>query len=285
MTPSSPVPEIAPRPTPSDFVQGFALLGRALGLIFRSPKLFLLSALCAVVTLVSLVALVALLWRYTPELIGSFFARPESWYGQAGWYLVLTLTFVVLLVVGANAVPPLLLAPLQDPLSEATEELCGGYQSPPFSLGGLMKGLMTGIAHTLARIFFLLLGLIVLLPLHLLPVVGSILWTVLASLWTMTWMAGEHLAAPMTRNLYPFREVRRMLRERRALCLGFGAGIYVLLWVPILNSFFLPVAVVAGTLLYRGLRATGQLPPPPPPARAQPGNKRAPQVSPLPAGL
>ncbi len=122
---------------------------------------------------------------------------------------------------------------------------------------------MTGVAHTLARIVFLLLGLAVLLPLHLIPGMGSVLWTVLGSLWTMIWMAGEHLAAPMTRHLYPFAEVRRMLRERRALCLGFGAGVYLLLWVPVLNTFFLPVAIVAGTLLYRGLRRSGQLPPPP----------------------
>ncbi|WP_224243939.1 EI24 domain-containing protein [Hyalangium gracile] len=265
MNPPSLVPQIAARPSLKDFFQGVGLLGRAFGLIFRSGKLFLLSALCALVTLVALVGLVALLWRYTPELVGSFFARPEAWYGKAAWYAVLTLTFVVLLVVGANTVPPLLLAPLQDPLSETTEELCGGPPSPPFSLGGFLRGLVTGIAHTLARIFFLLLGLLVLLPLNLIPVAGSILWTVLGSLWSMMWMAGEHLAGPMTRHLYPFAEVRRMLRQRTALCLGFGAGVYLLLWVPVLNTFFLPVAIVAGTLLYRGLVAAGQLPPPPDP--------------------
>jgi CysZ protein len=260
---SSPVPHLAARSAFEDFTQGLSLLGRAWGLIFRSPRLFLLSALCAVVTLVSLIGLVILLWRYTPELISSVFARPEAWYGQALWYLVLVLTFVVLLVVGANAIPPLLLAPLQDPISEATEELCGDFQSPPFTLPAFFRGLATSLAHTLTRLFFLVLGLALLLPLHLIPVVGSILWTILGSLWGMTWMAGEHLAAPMTRHLYPFSEVRRMLRERRALCLGFGAGVYLLLWVPVLNSFFLPVAIVGGTLLYRGLRATGQLPPPP----------------------
>jgi CysZ protein len=264
MTTPSPVPTIAPHPSPKDFFQGLGLLGRAFGLIFRSPKLFLLSSLCAVVTLVALVGLVGLLWRYTPELIGRFFARPEAWYSQALWYLVLALTFVVLLVVGANTLPPLLLAPLQDPLSEATEELCGGTAAAPFSLGAFLRGLVTGIAHTLARIFFLVLGLVVLSPLNLIPVAGSILWTVLGSLWSMMWMAGEHLAAPMTRHLYPFSEVRRMLRERRALCLGLGAGVYLLLWVPVLNTFFLPVAIIAGTLLYRGLLAAGQLPPPTP---------------------
>lgn len=263
MNPTSLVPTIAPRPTLGDFFQGFALLGRAFGLIFRSGRLFLLSTLCAIVTLVSLVALVVLLWRYTPGWVGHFFARPDSVYLQPLWYLVLVLTFVVLLVVGANAVPPLLLTPLQDPISEATEELCGGPSAPPFRLGAFFRGLVTGITHTLARLFFLVLGLLVLAPLNLIPGVGSILWTALGSLWSMMWMAGEHLAAPMTRHLYPFSEVRRMLRERRALCLGLGAGVYLLLWIPVLNTFFLPVAIVAGTLLYRGLLAAGQLPPPP----------------------
>src|SRR5262245_12015252 len=124
MNPPSPVPALAPRSALTDFFQGVGLLGRAFGLIFRTPKLFLLSALCALVTLVALVGLVVLLWSYTPGLIGTFFALPETWYGKALWYLVLVLTFVVLLVVGAYTVPPLLLAPLQDPLSEATEELC-----------------------------------------------------------------------------------------------------------------------------------------------------------------
>jgi CysZ protein len=270
MTHPSPVPHLAPRSAFGDFAQGLSLLGRAWGLIFRSPKLFLLSALCAVVTLVSLIGLIVLLWRYTPGLINTFFARPEAWYAQALWYLVLILTFVVLLVVGANTVPSLLLAPLQDPISETTEELCGDFQSPPFSFPTFLRGLVTGIAHTLTRVFFLVLGLALLFPLNWIPVLGTVLWTILASLWGMTWMAGEHLAAPMTRHLYPFAEVRRMLRERRALCLGFGAGVYLLLWVPVINSFFLPVAIVGGTLLYRGLLATGQLPPPPAARRSLP---------------
>lgn len=259
----SPIPVISPRGRPGDFFQGLTLLGRAFGLIFRAPKLFGLSALCAAVTFFSLVVLTVLLWRYTPELVGHFFARPEPWYGQALWYLVLALTFLILLVVGANVVPPLLLTPLQDPLSELTEDLCGGYTSPPFTVGAFLRGLVTGVLHTLARIFFLLAGLGVLLPLNLIPGLGSILWTVLGSVWTMTWLAGEHLAAPMTRHGYAFKEVRRALRARPALCLGFGAGVYVLLWVPVLNTFFLPVAIVGGTLLYRGMVAAGVVPPPP----------------------
>nr|WP_244222410.1 EI24 domain-containing protein [Corallococcus praedator] len=238
------------------------LLGRAFGLVFRSRRLFLWSALCAAITALTLVALGVLLYRYAPGLLESVWNRPDSWYGRTGWYTALILASLVAWVVGANVVPPLLLAPLQDPLSEATEAECGEADAT-VSPASFLRGLTTGLLHTLARMALLFLGLLVLLPLNLVPGLGSIAFTVLASLWTMLWMAAEHLAAPMTRHLYPFAQVRRMLGERRALCMGFGAGVYVLLWVPILNTFFLPVAIIGGTLMYRGLRASGDLPPPP----------------------
>lgn len=264
MTPPPPVPTFSARASPADVFQGLGLIFRAWNLIFRTPALLKLSALCAAVTLVALGALFVLLWLYAPDLLGWMWTRPEPWYGRALWYLVLVLLFLVLLVVGANVVVPVVLAPLQDPLSELTEARCGGYTPPPpFRLGAFLQGLATGLGHTLARVFLLLLGLAVIFPLNLLPVVGSMAWTVLGTLWTMLWLAGEHLAAPMTRHQYPFAEVRRVLRQRWLLCLGFGAGVYVLLWVPLLNTFFLPVAIVGGTLLYRGLLATGGVPPPP----------------------
>ncbi|RKG74725.1 sulfate transporter, partial [Corallococcus exercitus] len=256
------VPTLSPRPRLSDFFQGVGVLGRAFRLIFRSRRLFLLSSLCAVLTAIALVALAVLLYRYAPGLLESVWARPESWYGRAGWDLALILGALVAWVVGANVVPPLLLTPLQDPLSEATEAECAQADAV-LSPASFLRGMTTGLLHTLARMALLFLGLAVLLPLNLVPGLGSIAFTVLASVWTMLWMAAEHLAAPMTRHLYPFAQVRRMLRERQALCLGFGAGVYLLLWVPILNTFFLPVAIVGGTLLYRGLREAGDLPPPP----------------------
>lgn len=263
MTHPSPVPPLSARPGPADFFQGLGLLGRAWSLIFRTPRLLGLSALCAVVTLAALGGLFAALWVYTPELLGWLWTRPEAWWGRSLWYLALVLMFLVLLVVGANVVLPVVLAPLQDPLSEVTEEQCGDYSSPPFRLGAFLRGLLISVGHTLMRIGLLVLGLAVLFPLNLVPVVGNTTWAVLGTLWTMLWMAGEHLAAPMTRHQYPFSEVRRVLRQRWLLCLGFGAGVYLLLWIPILNSFFLPVAVVGGTLLYRGLLAVGNVPPPP----------------------
>lgn len=254
------VPVLSPRGEWSDFLVGAGLPFRSFKLLFRSRALFLLALASSLVTLVALVGLVALLGSSIGDLVGLFWTRPESWYGLAAWYLLATLAFVVLLVVGVNTLPLLLLSPLQDPISEATEALCGDFTAPPFSFSSLARGSAIAVGHAIKRIAFLLGGHLVLLPLNFIPGAGSVLWTVGGSAWTMWWLAGEYLGGPMARHCYPFREVRRALAARRALAMGFGAAVYLLLWVPLLNLFFIPLAIVGGTLLFRSLRDGGHIP-------------------------
>ncbi|MDQ3264598.1 MAG: EI24 domain-containing protein [Myxococcota bacterium] len=267
MTERAVVPLLSPSPSPADFFKGAALPFQAAGLILRSPKLRTLAALSGVITFFSIIVLLWLLGTYTDDLLTHFWARPETWYGQALWYLVMVLSFLGLFVIGMNTVPLALQAPIQDPMSEATEELCGGFEPSAFSVGGLAKGVSVGLVHTLTRIVILLAGQLVLVPLNLIPGLGSILWTVASSAWTILWVGAEHLGAPMARHMYPFADVRVALRKRRALTLGFGAAVYLLLWVPVLNLFFVPMAVVGGTLLFRGMREIGAIPPLPAPLR------------------
>ena len=250
-----------------DFFAGLALPFTAARIIFRTGRLRRLSALSAAITFALLAGLLVALWRYTRPLLAWAWPLPEPWYGQAFWYIALALTFGVLFVIGANTLPVLVLAPFQDPLSEATEEQCGGFQPPPFSWRAVGHQTLVSLGHTLARLGAFYLGHLLLLALNLLPGAGALVWTVAATLWTMAWLAAEYLDGPMARHLYPFRLVSRTVWRRLPLCLGFGAALHVLLWVPLLNTLFVPVAVVGGTLLFRGLRACGHLPPPSPPPR------------------
>lgn len=263
MTAPTRAPQFPSAPGLDDFGRGLLLPFRAAALIFRNGKLFGWAALSALVTVVALVGVFILAFTYCNDLVNLVFTKPTAWYGQALWYFVVALTFAVMVVIGANAVPTVLLAPLQDPLSETTEELVGNYVAPPFSMGRFFKGAAVSIGHTLARVFFLVLGHALLFPLHFVPGVGSVVWGLLASIWSMAWLAGEYLDGPMARHLYRFSEVREALLKRKALALGFGAAVYVMLWIPVVNFFFIPTAVVAGTLLFRGLVDAGTLRPPP----------------------
>ena len=232
---------------------------RAFGIIVRTPKLLGLSLLCALVTALTLVGVGAGAWSLGQSLAGRLVDGDGSWQHAASVGLGVVF-FMLLFAVGALTVPNLLLAPLQDPLSEATEACCGDFTPPAFSVGGLVRGTLESLRHTLLRLGFMALGLLVLFPLNLVPVAGSVLYLVLSSTWSMFWISVEHLSNPMARHLRPFRQVVGALRKRLPLALGVGAALYVLLWLPVLNFFLMPVAVVAGTLLFRSLRRVGALP-------------------------
>jgi len=259
----TPVPAFSTAPRARDLLQGFSLPFTALGLVFRSRRLLGLTALSSFVTAASLIGLLVGVFRWAPKLTNWMWSRPNDVL-IVFWTALLVVVFLLMLVVGASTVPVLLLAPLQDPISEATEALCGGFDPPPFRAAELVRQTVAAVAHTLARIFWLLLGHAALLALNLIPAVGQLAWSVSAPLWTMAWVAAEYLDGPMTRHGYPFSAVRRVVWGRLGLCMGFGAAVYLILWVPILNFFFIPIAVIGGTLLYRGLRASGALADPPP---------------------
>jgi CysZ protein len=256
------IPALPARSQVTDFFRGVKIPVVAAALIPRSRALLRWSLLSSAVTLVGLVGSVAIWLRYTRPLLERFVQRPENAVWAAGWWLLWLAAFAMLTVVSLNTVPVLLLAPLQDPISEATEALCGDSPERPFSGRRVARETATAFGHTVARIAILVAGHGALLALHLIPVVGSIAWTILSTAWTMVWLATEYLDAPMARHLYRFGDVRAVVLRRFPLSMGFGAALYVLLWVPLLNLFLVPVAVIAGTLLFRGLRTCGALAPP-----------------------
>jgi CysZ protein len=242
----------------SELLSGMGLPFRAFKLVLTTPRLLLLSLFCAVVTGITLIGLLIFLWPLATWISEHWIGTGGGWRNAAGTG-VSVLLYLLLLVVGALTVPNLLLAPLQDPLSEATEAKLGNFTAPDFTFGRLVQGTVTSLLHTISRLALMLIGLLVLLPLNLIPVAGSVLYGVLSAIWSMWWVCAEYLSGPMARHLLPFRAVLAAMRASPFKAMGMGATLYVVLWLPVLNCFLVPLAVVAGTLLYRAL--------PPSPAR------------------
>jgi CysZ protein len=240
----------------SSLATGLGFLPRAVALTFQKPKVLALSLLCAAVTSVCLLGSAWALW-------GPARALAEGWVGDGGWRDALgtglaVLVYLVMLVVAWLTLPAVLLAPLQDPLSEAVEEALGNFQKPPFSLGRTLKGIGVALSHTALRLTLQLLGYAVLFPLNFIPVAGNIVWAVVSAVWTMWWLCAEYLSGPMARHLHPFGQVLKAMRQRPAMALGFGAALHVLLLIPVVNFFLVPLAVVGATLYFRTLALQAQ---------------------------
>lgn len=246
------MPSVSPVPALSgglpDFFTGLFLPFRSLALMARG-KLLALNLLCWFITGLSLVALIIGVWPLAERIA-------RSVVGTGGWLSVLGSVFVyiALLALGAFTVPSVLLAPLQDPVSEATEERCGEFTAPPFSVQRMFRSVGTSLAHTASRLTIIVLGFFVLLPINLLPGIGSVVYFVASTAWAAWWLTAEYLSGPMARHLMPFKRVLAVMRVRPMVCIGFGLALYVMLWVPVLNFFLVPVAVVGGTLLFRALK-------------------------------
>lgn len=249
------LPPLRARSGPLDLFSGFALPLRAFGLMLTTPALFGLTLVCAVVTGGVLLGLVIGMWPAASHL-----AERVAGAGVAGTLLTVGL-YLILLVTSALTVPSVVLSPLADPLSESTEKKLGGYVDRPFTIGSFLRGVRLSLRHSLTRLALMLLGMVALLPLNWVPGIGSVVYAVLSVAWSAWWVCAEYLSGPAARHQLGVRAAARAMRERPFLCLGVGLALYFLLWIPVLNFFLVPAAVVAGTLLFRQLKNLGAFEP------------------------
>ena len=245
-----------------DLFAGFTLPCRALRLIRRDRALFQKTMRMSLVALFSLAALFVALIFAADALIDTLWPASARWYAAAAQSLLKIAGFLALFFVGANALPPLLLVPLTDPLSIAVERALGLNPPGDESLSRMFRETWRGLANMATRVVVFLFGHAVLLPLHLIPGLGGLIWSACAWTWSAFWIALSNLDIPMARHLYSFEHAFELMRRRKCLLFGFGAAIALIQWLPILNAAFVPLAIVSATLLLRGLVAAGDLPGP-----------------------
>jgi CysZ protein len=105
----------------------------------------------------------------------------------------------------------------------------------------------------------ILLSVSVSVPLFLagfIPVVGQTVVPVLDAVIGGWLLAVELTGIPFNRRGLRLADRRRILRANRALCLGFGIPVFLLLLVPFAAILVVPAAVTGSTLLTR--RVLGQ---------------------------
>jgi len=251
-------PELPRDSGPFDLLRGASFPFRAAHLVLRVPRLRRLSTFAAAITLLVFALWGWALWTWLPAWLERVWHHPE---GPVGWLWELTLVVSGALawLVGAATLPLLALAPLEDALVEATEAAVGAPPAPPAGIGKLARQAVSALGRTAARILLLLGGQALLFVLQLLFPAVTPLWVAGGVVWTALFACAEYLDPPLARRGGSFAEVRQVLARRTGIALGFGLSITVLLWVPLLNLFLVPLAVVAGTLLHRSLVSAGTL--------------------------
>ncbi|MDH3622701.1 MAG: EI24 domain-containing protein [Myxococcales bacterium] len=187
---------------------------------------------------------------------------PDSWGQATGWVgallaalrwvidLLLGLLLAVLGLVLVVILSSIVAAPFNDALSEAVEHILTGEPAPPFSFKRMVADIVRTVRLELLKV---LIYVAVVGPLFLasflVPGIGQIISLVGFAL-TAIYLGVDYVDWPAARRDWSVADRVGFVRRRLAAVAGFGTGVWVLLFVPLVNLFFMPAAVAGGTMLF-----------------------------------
>ncbi|NOY92719.1 MAG: hypothetical protein GXP55_16135 [Deltaproteobacteria bacterium] len=215
-----------------------------------------------VITGIMLVLVFGGVFHYHDAITDWIWTAPtgESFWASVGRFFhgLLDVVLGVMLVLGGLVAVMLstsvLAAPFNDALSAEVERLVTGADGPPFRFSTMLRDLLRTVGMELVK---LLLYALVMLPLFvaslMLPVVGQILYSVFGFLFTAMYFALDYIDWPATRRGRGVGARLGIGRKQFPSMFGFGTGVWLFLFIPFLNLFFMPAAVAGGTLLFLDL--------------------------------
>ncbi|MGD8860009.1 MAG: EI24 domain-containing protein [Myxococcales bacterium] len=165
------------------------------------------------------------------------------------WVLALVMLLVGAVVVALST--SVLAAPFNDALSEAVEGLQTGRGPMAFSAAKMLRDVGRTVGLELGKLctYLAIMGPLFLLSLAL-PVVGPALYAGVGFFLTAMFFAIDHVDWPASRRDIPVgRRLRAAVEDLRPM-LGLGMGVWLFMYVPLLNLLFMPAAVAGGTLMF-----------------------------------
>lgn len=233
-----------------NLVSGAIYIPRAVRLLVGHPRLWLYCIAPIMIALLLGVILIALLLGP----VASALVPQGMWAGP--WYLDILTALILCIAIVASAFLSFALinviaGPFNELLSQRVEEIIGyTTDTAPFRWKIFWQDSLRAIREEIKTLAFLGSIQLGLLLLNLIPVIGSVVYMIIHIPVIGLFMAYEYLDLPLSRNGVVFSKKIAYIRKQPIKHLGFGWICAIVLLIPIINIVFLPVCVIAGTLLY-----------------------------------
>lgn len=236
----------------SEFAAGARYLGRGLGIISRSPGLFVLGAIPAVLTMILLIGALIALGTYATDIATWATPFADGWADWArssvrvvGAVLVLV-GGLALSLVAYTALTLLIGGPFYEAIAERVEDTLG---LPPFTPVPWWRQFLLGLRASVVLVATAVAFAIPLFLSGLIPVVGQTVIPVCGLLVNGWLLTLEVIGVPCVRRGMTLADRHRLLRGARARTLGFAVPATLLCLIPLAAIVVMPVAVAGGTLL------------------------------------
>ena len=236
------------------FSRGFFCPFRSLLLLRSRPRLITYILIPFLINLTVFTAAVYLGLDFFGNTVVEYIPQGEAWYWtMLSWLLwvVAALLTSVLVFFSFTVVGNLIASPFNDLLSERTEAILSGRSiDETFSFRQFCSDAWKSVLMEARKMWVFVLAMVLILPLNLLPGIGSAIYTVLAISLTLFFLCVEYLSFVMVRKRQFFKEQRQFIFSRKFLMLGFACGVLVVLSIPFFQFFCIPLAVIGATRLW-----------------------------------
>lgn len=232
------------------FAGGFAITFKSIRFLAKRPKLWPNVAIPALINMVLFFLTAGLLVSRAPGIVGGIWAQPEGIL-LVVWYFLLVVVGVLLLAVAYLSmllIGSLVASPFNDMLSQETERILKGEVTDDSESGfrGQADALLRSLVMSLLILAMQAVSSITLGLLGLIPGLGLITGPLAIGI-SAYLISVEYSDFPLERRRYSFKEKFKIVWKFNPVTVGFGAGTAILLWVPLLNFFTMPLAVIGGT--------------------------------------
>ncbi|MBO8198179.1 EI24 domain-containing protein [Streptomyces smyrnaeus] len=241
-----------------DLGAGLRYLGQGQRWVLAHGRWFGFGLLPALITLVLYAAALTALGFYADDIAAWATPFADDW-GSTGraltrgvFAVMLWVGVLMLAVVTFAAVTLLIGEPFYEKLSERVEQSEGGLPEGTVDQP-LWRELWTALCDSVFVLFRTLLLTIPLFFLGFVPLIGQTVVPVLGVCVSGFFLTLELASVALQRRGVPVRERLAMLRQRKALALGFGVPLVLAFLVPLLAVPLMPGAVAGATLLVRDL--------------------------------
>lgn len=232
----------------NNFLVGFTYVGKGFRLIFK-PGVRRFVVIPFLINLIIFSG--AIYWGY--GLLSDWLGQSlPAWLNWLRWLIIpiFIVTASIIMFYTFTLLANLIAAPFNSVLSEKIEaHLSGNENNPSGSLLSVAKEIPVAIFSELKKLAYLGLWILPLLILFIIPginIIAPIAW----GLFSMWMLALEYVDYPMGNNGFSFIQEKRLLKQYKWLAWGFGGGILLITFIPILNFFAMPVGVAGATVLW-----------------------------------
>ncbi len=238
----------------ASFTRGFSYLLRAAKFLGKKPSLLKYLAIPFAINVLIFSLSVYFGLDLFQGMLETYAPSTDVWYGVILYYLAWTVAMLLTTVVvffSFTVLGNLIASPFNELLSEHTEALQVGRPADErFSVGRFWKEGKHAIIVEVKKLSVFIVCMLLLFAINLIPGIGSIIYAVLAPIFTLFFLVVEYMAFVLMRKQLSFSEQRRYITKRPVLMTGYACGVFCLLAIPFLQFFCIPLAVVGATLLW-----------------------------------